>query len=313
MRERDQHRQELARRGTWRYFVARGEFLTPTITAPARHWLGFMSVVGWLCGAPYHRPHLNDACTMTDDFQEDRSVLTRAARAPDRSVRYGSHADQLADAWHGPSDAVSRPLVLMIHGGFWRPEYDRIHTYPMCAAIAEAGWTVATIEYRRIAGEPDATIADVSAALGTVPALIEKHNGRVILVGHSAGGHLCLYAAAARPVPALDAVIALAPAADLQLVESLDLDGGAARDFLGRPASERPDLDPARSGEINVPCVVLHGRQDTIVPLAVSRSYARHHPAARIVEIDDCGHFALIDPQNTAWNVVTDSLRVLSR
>lgn len=249
---------------------------------------------------------------MTEVFQEDRSVLMRAARAADRSVAYGAHPENVADLWHGQGDARHRPLVIMIHGGFWRPEYDRTHTFPLCAAMADAGWTIAAIEYRRIPGQPDATADDVRAAMANVPKLATHHDGRVVVIGHSAGGHLCLYAAAALASPSIVGVIALAPAADLQLVEQLNLDDGAARDFLGVAAADRPDLDPARQPSIGAPTVIIHGIDDAIVPIAVSRGYVGKHPSAKLRLVERCGHFALIDPVSSAWSEVLSELKRLS-
>ncbi|HEY6641415.1 alpha/beta hydrolase [Povalibacter sp.] len=247
---------------------------------------------------------------MSAVFQEDRSVLTRAARPPDYSVRYGADPENIADVWQGA--APIRPLIVMIHGGFWRPEYDRTHTAPMCAAIADAGWTVATIEYRRSPGHPDLTCDDVNAAIADVPAQVRHHDGRVIVMGHSAGGHLCLYSAATPTHRSLIGALALAPAADLQLIDSLNLDGGAARDFLGATATDRPDLDPARMPDSATPTIMLHGREDAIVPLAVSQAYVAKHPSARLHVLDGCGHFALIDPQSDAWRSVIAELERLT-
>jgi acetyl esterase/lipase len=245
-------------------------------------------------------------------FQEDRSVLTRPARAADESVRYGALPEQVVDLWRGTSSAKRRPLVVMIHGGFWRPEYDRIHTAPMCAAIADAGWSIATIEYRRIPGQPDATADDVRASVASVPSLAKHHDGRVVLMGHSAGGHLCLYAAAAHSSPSLAGVIALAPAADLQLVEQLELDNDAVPDFLGVAAATRPDLDPARQSDIAASTVLIHGIEDAIVPIAVSRAYVDTHPTAQLRTLERCGHFALIDPLSSAWSAVVAELQRLA-
>src|ERR1041384_4962897 len=120
---------------------------------------------------------------------DDLSVLTRPAPAPDEVVAYGSDADQIADVRFGAdvdgAPASTRPLVLIVHGGFWRPQYDRAHTGPMADAIAAAGWTVASIEYRRVPGDPDKTLHDVRDALAKLPAKISRHNGHVVLVGHS--------------------------------------------------------------------------------------------------------------------------------
>ena len=65
-------------------------------------------------------------------MSEDRSVLSRAAREPDEELRYGDHADQVIDYWHAKE---YRPLVVFVHGGFWRPEYDRMHARPLGEAL----------------------------------------------------------------------------------------------------------------------------------------------------------------------------------
>src|SRR5689334_16794681 len=164
---------------------------------------------------------------------DDLSVLTRPARASDEVVAYGTDPDQVADVRFGAAGAADRPLVLILHGGFWRPEYDRAHTGPMAEAIADAGWTVASVEFRRVSGKPEPTLDDVAAALADLPAKIARHDGRVVLIGHSAGGHLALWVATARPQPTLAGVLALAPVADLRLADALNLGNGATRLFLG--------------------------------------------------------------------------------
>ena len=190
------------------------------------------------------------------------------------------------------------PLVVLIHGGFWRPEYDRIHLRPMASALRDAGWNVLSLEYQREPGNPDATIDDIRAALGRV------HDDAIVM-GHSAGGHLALWAASALGLRA----VALAPVADLQLAQDLDLDTGAVRDFLGVPAARRPDLDPARMPPGRV--VLIHGERDTIVPMGLSAAYVAAHPSARLVTLPEAAHFELIDPRANAWPVVIHELQRL--
>ena len=270
---------------------------------------------------------------------DDLSVLTRPARAPDEVVAYGSDADQIADVRFGTDrsaparreasdhhatpaghaaradhahDASGRPLVLIVHGGFWRPQYDRVHTGPMAEAIAAAGWTVASIEYRRIPGDPDETLRDVSDALSKVPAKIARHNGKVVLVGHSAGGHLVLWLTAARGTPQLIGTLALAPAADLQLADELNLGDGATRLFLGADPKTRPDVDPRRLASPQIPTVVVHGDKDVVVRPAVADSYVAAHPSVRLVRLTGVGHFAVIDPLSAVWPTILDELHSLS-
>jgi acetyl esterase/lipase len=244
---------------------------------------------------------------------EDESVLTRKARPPDQTVAYGTHPDQVADVRHGDARAATRPLVLIFHGGFWRPRYDRAHTGPMAAAIADAGWTAASVEYRRVPREPEPTLDDTSAALALLASKIERHDGRVVAIGHSAGGHLVLWLAAVRAMPALAGVLALAPAADLKLAQSMDLGDGAVLAFLGAGAATRSDVDPERLPSPTIPVTIVHGDRDDTVPIEVSDSYVDAHRATRLVRVGDCGHYELIDPSSTAWPTVIDALDRLSR
>jgi pimeloyl-ACP methyl ester carboxylesterase len=109
-----------------------------------------------------------------------------------------------------------------------------------------------------------------------------------------------LQAAADPRTPPLAGVVALAPVADLRLGEELALDGDAVRAFLGRPAADRPDLDPVRQPAPAAPVTVVHGTDDAIVPLALGRSYVAAHPSAGLVEVAG-GHFVVIDPRSAAW------------
>jgi acetyl esterase/lipase len=231
---------------------------------------------------------------------EDRSVLTRQASAPHAVLAYGSDEEQVADVRFA-ADTVEGPLLVVVHGGFWRPGFDRAHVRPMTQALAAAGWTTVTPEYRRVPGRPDLAVGDVHAAVRAVAEWPEFAGQRVVLVGHSAGGHLALQAAATLVPPHEPAgVLALAPVADLRRAEALRLDGDAVPAFLGEDAAARPDLDPARLPTPVGPVRIVHGTGDGIVPVELSESYVRHHPGAVLTSVA-CGHFALIDPRNAAW------------
>ncbi len=241
---------------------------------------------------------------------EDRSILTLPAPGPDLELRYDEHPDAVVEVRSGGPGGGQRPLLVLVHGGFWRPAYDRAHLRPLSAALAGAGWTTAAVEYRRVPGRPDDPVDDVLAALGSLPGapgLRGLHDGRLVLVGHSAGGHLVLLAASDPRSPALAGVVALAPVADLGMADRMALDGDAVRAYLGGPAAGRPDLDPVRRPPPSAPVTLVHGTGDAVVPPALSRSYLAAHPAARLVEVEG-GHFAVIDPRSTAWPVLRATL-----
>ncbi|MGY1725146.1 alpha/beta hydrolase [Blastococcus sp. SYSU DS0533] len=240
---------------------------------------------------------------------EDRSVLARPAPGPDLVLRYGAGDEQVCDVRLGGPAATARPLVVLLHGGFWRPEYDRAHVRPMTDALAHAGWTTVTPEYRRIPGRPDATVADVRAALREVRRsdLAAAHGGgRLLLAGHSAGGHLALHAAATASEDVVG-VLALAPVADLGLAAALALDTDAVPAFLGCPAPARTDLDPARLPAPVAAVHLLHGTDDDVVPVVLSESYRRYNPGAVLTTVP-AGHFALIDPDSDVWPAVPAAL-----
>jgi acetyl esterase/lipase len=233
---------------------------------------------------------------------ENRSVLSREARDPDDLLRYGDHEDQVIDVWHAKE---YRPVIVFIHGGFWRPEYDRVHARPLGEALADEGWPVASIDYRRAPGEPDLTTSDVRTALDRLPDLMDLHAG-FVLVGHSAGGQLALWAAATINPVRLRGIVALAPVADLLMADRLGLDGGAVQDFIGQGV--RNDLDPVHLPPPIMPVAIVHGTADARVPFSISESYVSAHPTARLVRVEGAGHYEVIDPQTAAWHHVTAEL-----
>ncbi|HEY2576430.1 MAG TPA: alpha/beta hydrolase, partial [Streptosporangiaceae bacterium] len=135
-----------------------------------------------------------------------RAVLSRPAPPPDVTLRYGPADDHIADLRLPPTTGTSpAPLILFLHGGFWRAEYDRTHTGSLTSALASAGYIVCTPEFRRT-GQPGGgwpgTVDDVALTVDTLPTLVAEAlaassvtPGGLVLAGHSAGGHLALWTA----------------------------------------------------------------------------------------------------------------------
>ena len=232
---------------------------------------------------------------------EDRSVFDLPYSAPTNTFSYGKSVDQVID-FYLPVKS-DKPTLVLIHGGYWRPEYDRKHLAPLAQKFADLGWPVALIEYRRIIGNPDAMMSDVVSAIGEVAG----RNNKLILIGHSAGGHLALLAANKLSVLG---VIALAPVTDLVKTEELDLDEGAASDFLGAPASLRADLDPMRQPVLTVPTTLIHGELDIRVPVAFARDYVAKAASShvKLIELENIGHFEVIDPRHKTMELVLEQL-----
>lgn len=258
---------------------------------------------------------------------DPRTVLTRPAPPPDVTVAYGDHPDQVVDLRRPTGPGPRLPLVVVVHGGFWRAEYDRRHTDPLAVALAALGHPVGQVEYRRTGapggGWPN-TLTDVLDGIAATPRLAaealpgESATSAPLLVGHSAGGHLALYAATAAP-GTVGGVLALAPVTDLVEAYRLDLDSGAVAALLGGGPAEVPDRYAAADPRTLVPprtrTVVMHGVLDRQVPIGMSRDYvaAAHAAGAEMSlhELPECEHFGLIDPESNAWPQVTAVLRSL--
>lgn len=230
-------------------------------------------------------------------MEEDRSVFDLPYEAPDKTISFGKSPDQVIDLYYSAEESNS--IIVLIHGGYWREEYDRKHLSPMAKALAKQGWSVALIEYRRIQGNPDAMLNDTKSAI----TLIEKEFKNLILIGHSAGGQLALVLS-----DSTNAIgtIALAPVTDLITAEKLDLDEGAVSQYLGCPAQIRGDLDPMRIELSNKELVLIHGTLDKWVPYDFSVRFAKNKEADNLLLMTEegMGHFEVIDPRQEIFKSI---------
>ncbi|MEA2475186.1 MAG: hypothetical protein QOE06_3101, partial [Thermoleophilaceae bacterium] len=127
---------------------------------------------------------------------------------------------------------------------------------PLCADLARHGWAAWNVEYRRVGREGGgwpATFADVATAIDRLASLDAPLDlSRVAALGHSAGGHLALWAATRAGLPAgapgsdpsvrvTAAVAALTAVSDLEASRSLYTPGGAVFDLMGCTPEADPD------------------------------------------------------------------------
>jgi acetyl esterase/lipase len=243
-----------------------------------------------------------------------------SARTADRTEITGPEQTDVYDVWE-PTTARARGVtVALVHGGFWRERYDRAHLAPLAQALADDGFHVANLEYAR-AGMPGGgwpgTGTSVLEQLAAVHA--DTHlPERVVAVGHSAGGHLVLWAASNDRAPWLTGVVALAPAADLGEVDRLGLSDHAARNLIGCAPDDDPDTwddaDPARQ-RLTTPAVIVTGERDSDVPASVIDSYlASRAPAEPLhsAVAHGAGHFDVIDPLAPAYLLVLAEIEELT-
>lgn len=242
----------------------------------------------------------------------------------DRTVRYGRSPEQVADlrSPRGVAPAAGWPVVVLIHGGFWRDRYRRDLMVPLAADLAGRGYASWNLEYRRVGptgGGVPSTLEDVAAAVDALASVADDAPvdlGRVAVVGHSAGGHLALWVAGrsslpagapgASPVVRPCAAVGQAPVAALTAGTSLG--DGAVLDFVGGTPAQLPEryavTDPVGLVGHGVPVLLVHGEGDDTVPLDQSERYeAAASAAGDPVELLRApgDHFTVIDPASDLW------------
>jgi acetyl esterase/lipase len=213
------------------------------------------------------------------------------------------------------------PVAVVLHGGFWRARYDRTLMHALCGDLAASGWAAWNLEYRRLGllsggGWPE-TFEDVGAGIDRLSEVRGLDLRTVVAIGHSAGGHLALWAAsrAEARVRVTDAV-AQAGVNDLREAARLGLSHDAAVKLLGGMPEARPEryraASPIERLPLGVPQLLVHGEEDGIVPLAMSLAY---HDAALaagdsvdLVVLPATGHFEHLDPGSHAWQAVKEWL-----
>ena len=254
-------------------------------------------------------------------------VLALHAGEPDETLRYGDAPEQFAELWLPPGETAP-PLVVLIHGGCWLNRFDVGHTRPMASRIRDEGYAVYSLEYRRIGdsgGGWPGTFEDIANGVDSV----RKLAGRVdlehsVIMGHSAGGHLAVWAGRRQAFgpenpfrenapfePA--AVIGLAAIVDLHTYSlggssceqaTVSLLGGAFEEVEARYRFTSPALLAAGARTI-----LVQGTADRIVPLEQAASLSDVGPGD-ILEVPGAGHFDLIFPAGPTFDVVLAALRL---
>lgn len=251
--------------------------------------------------------------------------------------RYGDDASQVGDLWL-PAGGEPAPVAVLLHGGYWRARYGRDLMRDLSHDLARRGFVAWNLEYRRLrrlhpllrSGGWPATFLDVAAGIDHLAELARAGApvdlGRVAAIGHSAGGHLALWAAArpglptaapgAAPRVKVTHAVAQAGVLDLEEAERLGLGGGAAARLLGGSPRRHGDryvlASPARRLPMGRPQLMVHGERDETVPVAMSRRYHASAQAAgdpaQLVVLPADGHYEHLDPGSPAWAAVVGFL-----
>lgn len=219
-----------------------------------------------------------------------RHLVNRAALAFE-TISYGPHIDNVGDLRRGGGD-----LVVMVHGGLWRHEYERDTVETLAVDLTSRGFDTWNLEYRRLGdgGGWPGSAQDVLTALDFLPRL-ELDPGRVVIVSHSAGSQLATWAAE-RTSSNIDLHLALSPLLDLATaIENEDVGADECRQLLdgGAPSCVLPTRTTT---------FIVHALMDQIVP--VERSVVIAQAAAIELEQPESDHFALLDPTKPHWHQI---------
>ncbi|GAA4939480.1 prolyl oligopeptidase family protein [Actinomycetospora succinea] len=252
------------------------------------------------------------------------------------SLPYGPDPAQYG-VLHLPPGGQQVPVVVVVHGGYWRAAYGLELGTPLAVDLTNRGIAAWNVEYRRVGagGGWPMTFTDVAAALDLLPGPVQDAAkgrldlDRVVFLGHSAGGQLVGWAASRERLdtgrPGADpkvrpvGTVSQAGVLDLVAGATQGLGGGAVTDLLGGPPEQVADryalASPAALVPAPAPVVCVHGDADTVVPLDQSQRYVAAAVAARgdarLRVVPGADHFAIIDPGLPAWAAVREEVEGL--
>lgn len=262
--------------------------------------------------------------------------LDELAKAPPgQKHAYGSDPLQFGELTL-PEGPGPHPVVINIHGGCWLSEYKIDPSRALANALARAGIAVWNLEYRRVGdagGGWPGTFQDVGHGADYLRTLAKEQPldlSRVVVMGHSAGGHLALWLAARKKIPgtseihqdnpiAVKGVLALAPAPELDALQAKGACGNVVDKLVGGAPAAVPEryrcAMPSAMAPLGVRQTLLVGKLDEDWRW-LGEAYAEKARAAgdkqiELVMAPEAGHFEFIDPSSTSWPLVLKSARAL--
>jgi acetyl esterase/lipase len=251
---------------------------------------------------------------------------------PDARLRYGDQPAQIVDLWL-PKGAGPHPVVIMIHGGCWIESVASLNLQDFVSEDLRAhGVAVWNIEYRRLGdagGGYPGTFEDAAKAIDLLGADAAKYHlslDHVVAVGHSAGGHLALWAASRRNLEKssplwsahpqrIDTVVAIGELGDLHDDPPV-VAGGCGADtvakLVGPPTAAHPNVYADTSPDLMEPSpareILIHGAVDDIAPPKAGEDYRasalKHGGNPKLVIIPGANHFDLVTPETDAWGKI---------
>ncbi len=251
-----------------------------------------------------------------------RAAEPSPAPADVQRLDYGDDDSQVVDV-RRPEGTRVLGTVALLHGGYWLPQYGLDQLDPLAERLTALGWVTANVEYRRTGagGGVPATLEDVAAALDLLTT--EGLPGPVVTLGHSAGGHLAVWAASrtartpgGAPRGPLAGAVSLSGVLDLDLASGRSGSAGPVRGFTGGTPRSAPEAyaaaDPAALVPASCPVWAVHAEADQVVPREQATAYVAAARAAggtaeRVLVPGD--HFSIIEPGAASAPTVERLLR----
>lgn len=311
--------------------------MTPTSETSRRFAVALLLLAATACTARLAPPPA--AQVNRDSLMTPQELGALTSLPPDRRIPYGEDSSQYGEL-RLPVGPGPHPVVVLIHGGCFKAAYATARNLaPMGDALKADGIATWNIEYRRLGqhgGGWPGTYVDVGRAIDHLRTLAGPYAldlGRVVVVGHSAGGHLAMWAAARARVPAGSAISATSPLpvrGVVDLAGPVDLTAHIAgyealcRDTVittllgGTPATvpnRYADASPIKLLPLRIPQVLIIGEHEDFVPRPLAEAYVREAAQAgdpvRLVVIPRVGHFEIASPRASTWPQVEAAIRSL--
>ncbi|RNI28878.1 alpha/beta hydrolase [Rufibacter latericius] len=256
--------------------------------------------------------------------------------AAGKRIAYGTDSLQFGEL-RVPEGKGPFPVVVVIHGGCWLSQYNYQYMNHVSAALTKAGFATWNIEFRRV-GNPGGgypgTFQDIAQATDYVRELAKGYpvsSKDVVVMGHSAGGHLALWTAGRKDLPLssplytknplkVKGVVSLAGIPDLTTYSTEKGSCNAAVEKLmaGLPAAvpqRYAETTPSPALALKIPVRMIQGARDPIVPVSQAQNFVNHSSSrknnAKVVLLPQAGHFDLVAPISPVWPTIEQAVREL--
>ena len=238
-------------------------------------------------------------------------VLAVPYREADLTHNYGKNQFQFGQLWL-PATTPARASLVLIHGGCWLNQFDITYSHGLSSALADAGFAVWSLEYRRTGDEGGAwpgTFEDIIAGINSLNDIDAIESENLAILGHSAGGHLALLAGAQSELLDMepDLIVGLAAISDVvSYAAGSNTCQTATPLFMGGDVSDRAqeyfDANPSNHG-LHENTVLLQGDVDEIVPLSQATL-----SGARTIISSGANHFDWAHPGTLAYRRLVELL-----